>query len=104
VPEPEEIPVILRGAKPDEFATFVRIALATGRRREDLLGLRLVDVKRDESALVFDERVVLQRKTSVLTVNRRKILATSSRSRPSTRRVGPPICSQNRPVTRRSPP
>jgi integrase len=74
VPEAEEIPLML-GSASTEFATFVRVAVATGRRREDLLALRLTDVKAtDELALIFDERVVLQKKDSVLTSNRRRIL------------------------------
>jgi integrase len=74
VPEAEEIPLMLRSAT-REFATFVRVAVATGRRREDLLALRLTDVKTTgELALVFDERVVLQKKDLVLTANRRRIL------------------------------
>jgi integrase len=98
-PDAEEIPAILRGAQPDEFATFMRIALATGHRREDVLRLRLVDIRKDDGALVFAERVVLQKKASVLTANRRKILAAPVRGagrgpegwrRQSAKSFGPP--------------
>lgn len=42
-----------------DFAVFVRLAAATGRRREDILGLTVADVRFEESALVFDKRAVL---------------------------------------------
>lgn len=48
--------------------------MATGRRREDILGLRVTDVKTaGDHALVFEERVVLQ-KEAVLTANQAQIL------------------------------
>lgn len=42
-----------------DFATFVRLAAATGRRREDILGITTADLRPDERAIVFERRVVL---------------------------------------------
>ncbi|HYH50806.1 MAG TPA: site-specific integrase, partial [Acidimicrobiia bacterium] len=42
-----------------DFAVFVRVAAATGRRREDVLGLTTGDLRPDENAMVFERRVVL---------------------------------------------
>jgi integrase len=42
-----------------DFAAFVRAVAFTGRRREDVLGLTVADVRGDEGAVVFDKRVVL---------------------------------------------
>lgn len=67
VPEPEEVGAICAAAS-GEFSTFVRIAVATGRRRQDILGLRLGDVKPHEPALVFDERVTIQKVGTGLTL------------------------------------
>jgi integrase len=76
VPEPEEVHAILAAAT-GEFATFVRIAAATGRRRQDILGLRLGDVKAHEPALVFDERVNIARIGTglALTPNQARLLS-----------------------------
>lgn len=76
VPEPEEVHAILAAAT-GEFGMFVRIAAATGRRRQDVLGLRLGDVKAHEPALVFDERVNIAKVGTglALTPNQARLLA-----------------------------
>lgn len=68
-PEPEDVVAILEEASVTQtrgrvlvddpvFATFVRIAAATGRRREDVVALQVRDLKVIERALVFDKRAV----------------------------------------------
>lgn len=60
-PDTDELRALLRIADGGEkdFAVFVRIAAATGRRREDVLGLTMADLRIEERALIFDKRVVL---------------------------------------------
>lgn len=58
-PERHEIRLLLDRAAPEGFATFLRIAAATGRRRGDILGLQIGDVVADEGALVFARRAVV---------------------------------------------
>jgi integrase len=74
VPDPEEVHAICAAAT-GEFGVFVRATVATGRRRQDILALRLNDLKPHEPALVFDERIVLQKNGDILTPNQRMILA-----------------------------
>lgn len=73
VPDPEEV-LLLCAEAVGEFGVFVRAAVATGRRRQDLLALRLNDLKPHEPALVFDERVTLQDTDDLVTVAQRKLL------------------------------
>lgn len=47
------------GSGPADFATFVRVATATGRRREDVLGITTADLRLEERAIIFERRVVL---------------------------------------------
>lgn len=42
----------------DAFPVFVRLAVATGRRREDILGIQAMDLRIDEGAILFERRVV----------------------------------------------
>jgi len=60
-PDADELRALLAaaGAGENDFAVFVRVAAATGRRREDVLGLTMADLRVDERALIFDKRVVL---------------------------------------------
>lgn len=60
-PDTDELRALLRVADGGEndFAVFVRVAAATGRRREDVLGLTTADLRIEERALIFDKRVVL---------------------------------------------
>lgn len=60
-PETEELQHLLATAAtgPGDFATFVRVAAATGRRREDVLGLVGADLRPDENAVIFERRAVL---------------------------------------------
>lgn len=57
-PDTGEFRALLSMAEGD-FAVFVRLAAATGRRREDILGLTTADLRVDEGAIVFERRVVL---------------------------------------------
>lgn len=56
-PEPWEVRDLLAAAAPVEFAAFLRLAAATGRRRGDLLGLQVPDVH--DNVVVFTRRAVL---------------------------------------------
>jgi integrase len=60
-PDPADLVRLLElaDATMEDFAVFVRVAAATGRRREDVLGLTMADLRPDEGALVFERRVVL---------------------------------------------
>lgn len=58
-PEGGEVWALIAGARTPEFAAFLRLAAATGRRRGELCALTVTDVKVDESAVVFDKRAVL---------------------------------------------
>lgn len=67
-PDPAELLALLaaadrRGPELADFATFVRLAAATGRRREDLLGITTVDLRPAENAIVFERRAVLGEKS-----------------------------------------
>lgn len=68
-PEPSEIEKLLADAElplcarrrdlfDDAFPVFVRLAVATGRRREDILGIQAMDLRLDEGAILFERRVV----------------------------------------------
>lgn len=60
-PDTDELATLLAaaGAGPADFAVFVRVAIATGRRREDILGITTADLRAGEGAVVFERRVVL---------------------------------------------
>lgn len=60
-PDTDELRKLLAatGAGPGDFATFVRVAAATGRRREDVLGIATADLRAGEGAIIFERRVVL---------------------------------------------
>lgn len=60
-PEPDELRRLLATADvgDSDFAVFVRVAAATGRRREDVLGITTADLRIDEGAILFERRVVL---------------------------------------------
>lgn len=63
-PEPDELDRLLAEADRADpaLAVFVRVAVATGRRRGDILGLTTADLRVGESALIFERRAVLDRK------------------------------------------
>lgn len=58
-PEGREVWALIAAAPTAEFAAFLRLAAATGRRRGELCALAVSDVRVDESAVVFDKRAVL---------------------------------------------
>ena len=60
-PDPEELQILLAATTIGslDFAVFVRLAAATGRRREDILGITTSDLRPNEGAIVFERRVVL---------------------------------------------
>lgn len=60
-PDTDELRKLLAatGAGSGDFATFVRVAAATGRRREDVLGIATADLRAGEGAIIFERRVVL---------------------------------------------
>lgn len=56
-PEPEEVTRLLEAAE-GEFAAFLRLAVGTGRRLGDLLGITLPQIRPSERAIQFDQVVV----------------------------------------------
>ena len=60
-PDTAELHALLAAAEtgPADFAVFVRLAAATGRRREDVLGITTADLRIDEQAVIFERRAVL---------------------------------------------
>lgn len=60
-PDTSELQTLLAEAATgaSDFAVFVRVAVATGRRREDVLGITTADLRPEEKAIVFARRVVL---------------------------------------------
>lgn len=56
-PEPDEVARLLAAAPPD-FAAFVRLAVGTGRRLGDLLGITLPQIRPADRAIQFDQVVV----------------------------------------------
>lgn len=59
-PGVSEVRYLIAAARP-ELAVFVELAAATGRRRQDLLGLQWRDLDVDRGTLTFARRVVLTR-------------------------------------------
>ena len=64
-PDTGELHTLLAAAEagPADFAVFVRLAAATGRRREDVLGITTADLRIDEGAIIFERRAVLGEKS-----------------------------------------
>lgn len=59
-PDVAEVRYLIAAARP-ELSVFVELAAATGRRRQDLLGLQWKDLDLDRGTLTFARRVVLTR-------------------------------------------
>lgn len=78
IPAADEMAELREAASPADFACFVRLAMATGRRRQDVLALQLPDIILRDNDLVFCRRLVdpvesvAQRKR--LSVVRRQVL------------------------------